>query len=135
MSQKVHKYEPYYIAEPHPPQSPLQPTDADPQKHYPTIEPQNTATRIAVSLVRVVALASNKLATLAQAINKTQPTTPKRINSRRRQPLTYSSRSGTMFALKPALKPGFAWAIPPVMTPISARACSIVACGLRRAIT
>ena len=97
--------------------------------------PAPMAARTAISFCREAARASNRLATLAQAISRTRPTAPSRISRAGRTSSTMNSRIGITATLSPSpIHLGLALRNRSAITLISARAWLRSTPGLRRAV-
>ena len=97
--------------------------------------PAPRAARIATSCWREPARASSRLATLTHAMSNTNATAPRRTSNAVRTLPTIASCSGATVAPSQFLSSRYSSASRRVIPAISARACSIVAPGLRRATT
>ena len=93
------------------------------------------AARTASSRVRTVARARRRLATFAQQIRRTNPTTPKKSSAVRRRSLPISALwSGSMMMPRPWLVAGSSRASPSATASKSDRAASMVTPDLSRPI-
>ena len=98
--------------------------------------PAPSAARMASSRVRTVARASSRLATLAQQMRSTKPTTARKsIDVSRSSRPTSASCSGSSATPRPVLVSGNSRASPPATAAKSARAASSVTPGFIRPMT
>ena len=93
------------------------------------------AVRMAISLRRASAFATNKFATFAQAMSRTNATAPNNTSSAGRMSPTIWSRSGTTIAPQPLSSSGYCCSRRREIVVISTCACLVSTCGFRRAIT